>query len=129
MEKRPFQDKRSPSKNTGNQKQRFKPPLFINDEKEPTSPGQQPAQLHDSPVGGKIRAPRSTERPRSRKSESSITGADLLQDENPFLSNTKGMAKSLPETVQVHAQGKLIQCKGISGYLCYKYREYLISKL
>ena len=103
MEQRSFKDKRSPSKNSGNQKQRFKPPLFINDENEPTSPGhqQQQAQSHDRPTGGKVR-----ERPRSRKSESSITSNDLLHDENHAPPNTKGMAKSLPETVQVHGQGK-----------------------
>ena len=96
MEQRSFKDKRSPSKNSGNQKPRFKPPLFINDENEPTSPSrQQQAQSHDNPTGGKVR-----ERPRSRKSESSITGNDILQDEIP-----KGIAKSLPEPVQIHGQG------------------------
>ena len=103
MEQRSFKDKRSPSKNSGNQKQRFKPPLFINDENEPSSPSrQQQAPIYDSPAGGKVR-----ERPRSRKSESSITGNDLLQDD-PFLPNTKGTAKSLPETSQGHGQGKSI---------------------
>ena len=125
MDKRSFQDKRSPSKNTGNQKQRFKPPLFINDEKDPSSTGQQQAQLHDSPAGGKIRATRSTERPRSRKSESSITGSDLLQDENPFLPNTRGMAKSLPEAVQIHGQGKLMQYTSFCTEIMTKMNCYL----
>ena len=101
MEQRSFKDKRSPSKNSGNQKPRFKPPLFINDENEPTSPSrQQQAQSHDNPAGGKVR-----ERPRSRKSESSITGNDVFQDDIP-----KGIAKSLPEPVQIHGQGISIDC-------------------
>ena len=105
MEKRSFQEKRSPSKNSGTPKQRFKPPLFGNDEKHSGPQGPTQSIQLEPPIAGKIRAPRSTERTQSRKSESSISGENVFQDETSLFPNSKLLAKSLPDTSQVPSAG------------------------
>ena len=105
---RSFKEKRSPSKNSGTPKQRFKSPLFTNDEKHPTSPGHSRDQPNDIPlIAGKVRSPRSTERNHSRKSESSISGENVFQDENELFPNPKSVAHSLPNTGHGSGSGKL----------------------
>ena len=105
MEKRSFQEKRSPSKNSGTPKQRFKPPLFGNDEKHPGPQGPTQSIQLEPPIAGKIRAPRSAERTQSRKSESSISGENVFQDETSKFPNSKMLAKSLPNTSQAPSAG------------------------
>ena len=108
MEQRSFKDKRSPSKSSGTPKQRFKSPLFTNDERHPTSQGPTRDQPNDIPlVAGKVRSPRSTETHLSRKSESSVSGDNVFQDENALFPNTKGLAHSLPTTGHGNHSGKL----------------------
>ena len=107
MEQRSFKDKRSPSKSSGTPKQRFKSPLFTNDERNPTSQGHTLDQQKDIPlVAGKIRSPRSNERQLSRKSESSVSGDNVFQDENALFPNTKVLAHSLPSTGHGNHSGK-----------------------
>ena len=105
MEKRSFQEKRSPSKNSGTPKQRFKPPLFGNDEKHSGAQGPTQSIQLEPPIAGKIRAPRSAERTQSRKSESSISGENVFQDETSLFPNSKLLAKSLPNTSQATSTG------------------------
>ena len=108
MEQRSFKEKRSPSKNSGTPKQRFKSPLFTNDEKHPTSPGHSRDQPIDIPLlVGKVRSPRSTERTHSRKSESSISGENVFQDENALFSHSKSLAHSVPNPGHGNGSGKL----------------------
>ena len=108
MEQRSFKEKRSPSKNSGTPKQRFKSPLFTNDEKHTTSPGHSHDQPNDIPlVAGKIRSPRTNERNHPRKSESSISGENVFQDELALYSNPKSLAHSLPNTGHGNSSGKL----------------------
>ena len=117
MDQRSFKEKRSPSKNSGTPKQRFKAPSFANEEKHPASPLAQSLSLaqsqHDASASGKLRIPRSTERSHSRKSESSVAGVSVFQDEDPLFSNPKGGAISQKETAHGHSAGNTNNAKSI----------------
>ena len=117
MDQRSFKEKRSPSKNSGTPKQRFKASSFANEEKHPASPLAQSLSLaqsqHDASASGKLRIPRSTERSHSRKSESSIAGVSVFQDEDPLFSNPKGGAISQKETAHGHSAGNTNNAKSI----------------
>ena len=125
MEQRSFQEKRSPSKTS---KQRFKPPLFLNEEKNPIPANQSQSQPHEilvveplhkgnpfqpNPTSGRTRTPRSAEKGHSKRSGNSISGGNVFEDDDALLTNPQGAARSLPDTVQVHGQGTIMILRGL----------------
>ena len=107
--KRPFEEKRSPSKTLVVQKQHFKQKhVFVNEEAQLESRDSSQTTKWEIPLAGKIKDVNTTKKARRNESKISISDGHAFQDEISVSYDSNLLAKHISDTSQNHISGKLI---------------------
>ena len=135
MEQRSFQQKLPPVKNSTLSKQRFKPPLFLNEEQSAdvdnqtqhpqygaTQSSQRGISFHTSPLSGRTKNSRMAEKGHLKRSGNSISGDNVLEDEVALILNSQTTAQSLPDKIHLHGSGTSISIYLLICVYMYKHR-------